>query len=65
MKIRRAAAVAFMAAVLIIQQIFPAQAAEVQELYARQQYLWMEKPVVFFMEKKPIEQDLMQVPQRL
>ena len=34
MKIRRAAAVAFMAAVLIIQQIFPAQAAEVQELYA-------------------------------
>ena len=32
MKIRRAAAVAFMAAVLIIQQIFPAQAAEVQEL---------------------------------
>ncbi len=34
MKNRRAAAVAFVAAVLIILQIFPVQAAEVQELYA-------------------------------
>ena len=34
MKNRRAAAVAFLTAVLIIMQFFPAQAAEVQELYA-------------------------------
>ena len=34
MKNRRAAAVAFLTAVLIILQFFPAQAAEVQELYA-------------------------------
>ena len=34
MKNRRVAAVAFLTAVLIILQFFPAQAAEVQELYA-------------------------------
>lgn len=34
MKNRRAAAVAFLTAVLIILQFFPVQAAEVQELYA-------------------------------
>ena len=65
MKNRRAAAVAFLTAVLIILQFFPAQAAEVQELMRCQQYLWMGRQGVFCMEKKLTRQGRMQAPQRL